>query len=270
MAWYHRLRNTARSERVSAELDRELEFHLAERVEELMAGGMSEAEARRVARLRFGNPVRQREKARERDVLPWLESLAADVRYALRSLKANPGFALVAIVSLGLGIGANTAIFSLIDAVLLRSLPVREPEELVAIKMGDGSFEFTNPLWEAIRDRQDVFSGGFAFAGKSFDLASGGEVRPVSGSWVSGDFFNALGVPPAAGRLLTREDDVRGCPAVAVLGHDLWRTAYGASPGVVGRAVSLDGHPFEIVGVAAPGFFGAEVGRSSQIYAPMC
>src|SRR5690349_19718514 len=137
MGWYHRLRNTARTRRLSGELERELEFHLAERIDELVAGGMSEAEARREARLRFGNPELQKERTRERDVLPWLESLGGDVRYALRSLRANPGFALVAIVSLGLGIGANTAIFSLIDAVLLRPLPVREPEELVAVKMGN-------------------------------------------------------------------------------------------------------------------------------------
>jgi putative ABC transport system permease protein len=270
MGWYHRLRNTTRSERLSSELDRELEFHLAERVDELVAGGMSEAEARREARLRFGNPVQQKERTRERDVLPWLESLAGDLRYATRSLRANPGFALVAILSLGLGIGANTAIFSLIDAVLLRPLPVSEPEELVQLTMEGGDTEFTNPLWEAIRDRQDVFSGVFAFAGKSFDLANGGEARPVAGSWVSGDFFNTLGVPAGAGRMLTPEDDYRGCPAVAVLGHDLWRASYGSDPAVVGRSVSLDGHPFEIVGVAAAGFFGAEVGRSAQVYAPLC
>ena len=123
MAWYHRLRNTMRSEGLSGELDRELEFHLAERIDELVASGMTEEEARREARLRFGNPTVQKERARDRDVLPWLESLVADVRYALRSLRASPGFAVVAILSLGLAIGANTAIFSLIDAVMLRSLP---------------------------------------------------------------------------------------------------------------------------------------------------
>jgi predicted permease len=270
MAWYHRLRNTVRSERLSGELERELEFHLAERIDELVAGGMSEGEARREARLRFGNPVVQKERARERDVLPWLESLGADVRYALRSLRGSPGFAAVAILSLGLAIGANTAIFSLLDAVMLRSLPVSHPEELVRVTMGGENGEFTNPLWEAIRDRQDVFSGAFATSSQRFDLARGGQSRPVEGAWVSGGYFSTLGVRPAAGRLLARADDYRGCPPVAVVSHGFWRSAYGGSPDVVGRAIPLDGHPFEIVGVAAAGFTGVEVGRAAQVYVPLC
>jgi putative ABC transport system permease protein len=270
MSWYHRVRNTLRPGRLSGELERELEFHLAECVDELVAGGMDEAKARREARLRFGNPELQKERTRDRDVLPWLETLGADLRYAVRSLRANRGFALVAILSLGLGIGANTAIFSLIDAVLLRSLPVARPQELLELTMPENGLEFTNPLWEAIRDRQDVFSGVFAFSSTRFDLASGGEARPVDGAWVSGDYFRTLGTRPAAGRLLARQDDYRGCGPAAVLGHDLWRSAYGGRADVVGRTVSLDGHPFEIVGVAPRGFSGTEVGRSSQIYAPLC
>ncbi len=270
MAWYHRLLNTARPERLSRDLDRELEFHLAERADELMAGGMGEAEARRQARLRFGGAGVQKERTRERDVLPWLESLAADVRYALRSLRASPGFTLVAVLSLGLGIGANTAIFSLVDAVMLRSLPVSRPEELVQVTMGAASGDFTNPLWEELRDRQDVFAGAFATADERFDLAGGGEVRPVDGAWVSGGFFGALGVAPAAGRLLAATDDFRGCPAVAVLGHGFWQGAYGGAAGAVGRTVSLNGHPFQIVGVAGRGFTGVEVGRAAQVFAPLC
>ncbi len=224
MAWYHRLRNTVRSERLSGDLDRELEFHLAERVDELVESGMSEEEARREARLRFGNPGVLKERTRERDVLPWLESLGADVRYALRSLRASPGFAAVAILSLGLAIGANTAIFSLIDAVMLRSLPVERPGELVRVmtpardgSLGEGGDNFTNPIWEALRDRQDVFSGAFATAEERFDLAGGGESRPVAGAWVSGGYFRTLGVRPAAGRLVAPADDYRGCPPVAVV-----------------------------------------------------
>jgi putative ABC transport system permease protein len=271
MAWYHRLLNTARPERLSRDLDRELEFHLAERADELMAGGMGEAEARRQARLRFGGDGVHRERTRERDVLPWLESLAADVRYALRSLRANPGFAGVAVLSLGLGIGANTAIFSLMDAVMLRALPVDRPEELVLVTMGGpDDVDFTNPLWEEVRDRQDVFAGAFAYSEQRFDLAGGGEVRPVEGAWVSGGFFGTLGVAPAAGRLLGAADDFRGCPAVAVLGHGFWQSAYGGSAGAVGRTVSLNGHPFQIVGVAARGFTGVEVGKAAQVFAPLC
>ncbi|HEX7239934.1 MAG TPA: ABC transporter permease, partial [Longimicrobiaceae bacterium] len=277
MAWYHRLRNTVRSERLSGDLDRELEFHLAERIDELVESGMSEEEARREARLRFGNPGVLKERTRERDVLPWLESLGADVRYALRSLRANPGFAAVAILSLGLAIGANTAIFSLIDAVMLRSLPVASPEELVRVmtpardgSLGEGGDNFTNPIWEALRDRQDVFSGAFATADERFDLAAGGESRPVAGAWVSGGYFSTLGVRPAAGRLVAPADDYRGCPPVAVVSHGFWRSAYAGSPAAVGKTLSLNGHPFEIVGVAAEGFTGVHVGRAAEVYVPLC
>lgn len=277
MAWYHRLRNTMRSEGLSGELDRELEFHLAERIDELVASGMTEEEARREARLRFGNPTVQKERARDRDVLPWLESLVADVRYALRSLRASPGFAVVAILSLGLAIGANTAIFSLIDAVMLRSLPVNRPEELVRVTtpdrsggLGEGSDNFTNPLWEAIRDRQDIFSGAFATADEHFDLGSGGESRPVAGAWVSGGYFSTLGIRPAAGRLVAPADDYRGCPPVAVVSHGFWSSAYGGSPGVVGTTLSLNGQSFEIIGVAGAGFSGMQVGRATDVFVPLC
>ena len=277
MAWYHRLRNTLRSERLSSELDRELEFHLAERIDELIAGGMGAAEARREARLRFGNPAVQKERARDRDLLPLLESIVGDVRYATRSLRSSPGFALVAILSLGLAIGANTAIFSLIDAVLLRSLPVSDPEELVRVttpdrsgRLGEGSDNFTNPLWEALRDSQDVFSGVFATADERFDLGGGGQARPIPGAWVSGGYFSTLGVRPAAGRLLAPADDYRGCPPAVVVSHGFWRSAYGGSPDIVGRTLTLNGSAFEIIGVAAAGFSGVQVGRAAEVFVPLC
>src|SRR5215208_4988536 len=131
MAWLRRLVNLVRSNRLSRDFDREMAFHLAERADELVASGMSEAEAALSARRRFGNPALLKERTRDVDVLTWLESLVADVRYAGRALRTSPGLALVAVLSLGLGIGANTAIFSLLDAVMLKSPPVARPEELV-------------------------------------------------------------------------------------------------------------------------------------------
>ena len=270
MAWYRRLMNLVRAERTARDIEREMAFHMAERADQLIDAGMSEPEARREARRRFGPPTQLAERTRDADVLTWLESFVADLRYAARALRASPGFALVAILSLGLGIGANTAIYSLIDAVLLRSLPVHRPEELVLVTMGERGDEMTNPLWEALRDRQDVFAGVAAYSRQSFDLANGGEVRPVAGTFVSGDFFATLGVRPAEGRLLARPDDVRGCPALAVVSHGFWQSEYGGVPGSVGRTVTLDGHPFTIVGVTEPGFFGVEVGRPTQLYAPLC
>ena len=270
MSWFQRLGNVARPARLSRELDRELSFHIAERVDELVASGMSEADAVREARRRFGSTERYRERARDADVLGWLESLVADLRYAARALRASPAFALVAVLSLALGIGANTAIFSLVDAVMLRSLPVSHPEELVQVNIGDDGAEVTNPIWEAVRDRGGLFAAAAAFAPRRFDLASGGEARYALGNWVSGGYFGMLGVRPALGRLLVPDDDRRGCAATVVLSHGFWRSEMGGDPRVVGRALALDGHPFTIVGVADASFTGLEVGRAPQVYAPIC
>ncbi|HEX8209122.1 MAG TPA: ABC transporter permease [Longimicrobium sp.] len=270
MGRFKRFANLGRRDRVTHEIDRELDFHLAELADELVAGGMSEGEARREARRRFGNPAVQRERTRDVDVMVWLESMGADLRYAVRSLRASPGFALAAVLSLALGIGANTAIFSLVDAVLLRSLPVSRPEELRQVSMGEGDNTFSNPLWEEIRDRQEAFSSVTAYSSNRFEMARGGESRRVDGAWVSGAYFATLGVGPAAGRLLGAADDRRGCPAVAVLAHAFWRSAYGGDHGVVGRTISLNGTPVEVIGVAARGFSGLEVGRAERIFVPIC
>src|SRR4030095_15320340 len=137
MGWVQRFTNLLRSNSVSRDIEREMAFHMAERTDDLVASGLSEADARREARRRFGNPSVQKERTRDADVMTWLESLLADVRYARRALRASPAFALVTIVSLGLGIGANTAIFSLINAVVLRTLPVVRPDELMQVTMGE-------------------------------------------------------------------------------------------------------------------------------------
>ena len=271
MAWYDRLLNVVRPGRLARDIEREMAFHLAERVDQLVSAGLSEADARREARRQFGNPTAQRERTHEVDVAVWLESVLADLRYAARALRRSPGFTLVAVLSLGLGIGATTAIFSLINAVILRSLPVSRPQELVHVVRRDGGDSFGNPQWEVVRDLHGAaLAGAFAYGPREFDLASGGEGRPTQGNWVSGDFFAGLGVRPAAGRLLGPGDDVRGCPAIAVLGYGLWQREYGGERGALGRTISLDGHPFEIVGVVDPAFTGLEVGRPVQVYTPLC
>jgi putative ABC transport system permease protein len=269
MAWYHRLFNLTRTDALSRDLDREMEFHLAERADALMAEGLSEDDARREARRRFGHVQQQKEQTRDADIAIWLESLAADVRYAWRSLKLSPGFTLVAVLSIGLGVGANTAIFSLINAVMLRSLPVPHAEELVKIARGEGGAEFTNPLWEQIRDHQDAVDA-FAYSATSFNLARGGEARRVDGSWVTGSYFPVLGARPLAGRLLVRSDDRRGCAALAVVSPGFASREYGAPDGALGQSVSLDGHPFEIVGVTEPSFFGVDVGSRIDVFVPLC
>jgi putative ABC transport system permease protein len=194
-----------------------------------------------------------------------------DVRYALRAWRSSPGFAAIAILSLALGIGANTAIFSLINAVILKTLPVSHPEQLVQLVMKtEYGTTFTNPIWEQVRDRQDVFSGAFAYSPIRLNLAGGGEVRNASTSWVSGDFFSTLGVHAVLGRTFTAADDQRGCPAIAVLSHDFWQREYGGAADVFERRLTLSSHPVRIVGVAPPGFNGIQVGEAVEIYLPLC
>ena len=271
MSWYRRLVNALRSNRLSDDIEREMAFHMAERADDLVAGGMQEGEARAEARRRFGNYTRQKEQTRAMDLHGWLDALLADLRYAARALRASPTFALVAIASLGLGIGANTAIFSLLDAVQLRSLPVHAPSELVAVTEENSDFGvFTNPLWEELRARQDVFSSALAFGGARFNLAKGGEVDPVDGAWVSGDYFTTLGVGAAVGRVFTAADDRRGCAATAVLEHRFWRSRFNGDPKVIGATLSLSGHDFQVIGVSARSFSGIEVGSPQQVFVPIC
>lgn len=271
MAWYRRLLNLGRTARLNAEIEREMAFHVAERAEALQAAGLSEEEALREARRRLGNATLQRERTRDADVFAWADSLVRDVRHAVRSLGRSPVFACVAVASLALGIGANTAIFTLIDAVVLRPLPVQAPHELVVIGTTDEPEAwFTNPLWEQIRDRETGLTAAAAYSEAQFDMADGGEARRVFGAYVSGDYFRMFGVRPAAGRLLGASDDVRSCPPVAVLGHGFWRSEFGNDTRVMGRTLSLEGIPFEIVGVARAGFRGPHVGREVQVFVPVC
>jgi putative ABC transport system permease protein len=270
MSWLSRLRNVLRSNRHSDELDREMAFHLAERADDLEGAGLAADAARFEARRRFGNYGRLKERTRERDLLVWADTLRADVRYALRGLRAAPAFALVAILSLALGIGANTAIFTLIDAVMLRSLPVSHPEQLVFVTHNDANTLLTNPIWEQIRDRQDMFARVFAYGNTTFDLSRGGEARPTQASYVSGGFFLGLGVRPVIGRLLSPADDWRGCPSVAVVSHSFWQNELQGTREVVGRSIWLEGHPFEVAGVADPAFFGVTVGQHTNVYIPLC
>ncbi len=194
-----------------------------------------------------------------------------DIRYALSALRSSPGFAATAILSLALGIGANTAIFSLIDAVILKTLPVSHPEQLVELSMKteDGIW-FTNPIWEQVRDHQDVFSGAFAYSPTRLNLAVGGEVRNANANWVSGDFFRTLGVNPILGRTIADADDQRGCAVIGLLSYDFWQREYGGAADVFDRRLTLNSHPVRIVGVAPPGFTGIQVGETVDVYMPLC
>ena len=199
-----------------------------------------------------------------------IDELRQDVRYGLRTLGRTPSVTAVAILSLALGIGANAAIFSIVNAVMLKTLPVREPERLALLTEDGQPTTVTNPIWEAMRERQDGLGGLFAYSTASFDVSPGGAVQLVNGLMVSGGMFDVLGVPASVGRTLTPADDRRGCAPTAMLSYGYWQRRYGGDPNVVGRAITLDGRPFTVVGVAAEGFHGVDVGRTFDVAAPLC
>jgi len=270
------LRALFRRTQVEHEMDEELHSYLDFAVNERMRAGMSQAEAQRAAKIELGGMEMVKEEIRSTGWEAAVESLWRDIRFGIRMLRKNPALTAVAVLTLALGIGANTAIFSLIDTVMLRSLPVQKPEELVQIMRrgpfspDEGSPVFTNPLWEQVRDRQDVFAGVFSWSGERFNLAQGGEVQNANGIFVSGSYFATLGVRPASGRLLAASDDQRGCPAVAVLSYGFWQDHYGGGASAIGSTLSLSQHPFQIVGVSGPGFYGAEVGQKFDVAIPVC
>ncbi len=267
MNWWSRL---WRRKQMEEELEKELRFHLEQHTTDLIRRGCHPEEARRQARFDLGGPEQVKEECRDARGTQWLDNLVQDLRYAIRALRSGPGFAAVAILSLALGIGANTAIFSLVNSVILKYLPVNHPEQLVQVVDGSKDGEYTNPIWEQLRHHQDVFSGAFAYSADRFNLAKGGEARYARGNLVSGDYFSTLGLHAILGRTLTVFDDKRGCAATAVLSYDFWQRENGASPDVLRQAISLDGHPFQILGVLQPGFSGIEVGRGVDVYIPIC
>lgn len=209
------------------------------------------------------------------------ESILHDVRYGLRQLRKSPGFTLAAVLSLALGIGANTAIFELVNAIRLKMLPVRNPQELVAIDFERNSLlagwfssrsaRITYAQWDQIRAQQQAFSGVLAWSAARFNLATGGEARYAEGLYVSGDFFRTLGVNAVVGRVFSAEDDSGACgnPG-AVISHAFWQREFGGDAGVLTRAIRLDGHPIPIVGVTPPSFFGVEVGNRYDVAIPLC
>jgi len=224
------------------------------------------------ARRSFGNVTQLQEASRAVWIWPFLETLASDTRYALRTLLANPGFAATAILSLALGIGANTAIFSILNAVMLRSLPVEDPQRLVQVVTPEGRQSFTNPIWEQVRDHQQAFSAALAYSADRFDLADGGESHFAEGVWTSGDFFRVLGVPAMRGRVFTTDDDLHGgghAGPVAVISHGFWKDHFAGDPQIVGKAIRLNRHPFTIIGVTPPWFTGLDLDKHYDVAIPI-
>jgi predicted permease len=272
MRW---LRRFSRAKRES-DLEREIRAHLDLEAEDQQAAGRAAGEARYAARRAFGNTALVKEDVRA--IWGWtsVEAWLRDVRYGLRLLRRNPAFTLFAVASLGLGIGATVAVFSLFDAVVLRQLPVRDPERLVVASFGGigpagprYNYSLPYPQFVQMHDRNTTLDGLFAtnpFGRVNVTLR--GEPDVAEGLYVTGGYYEVLGIRPALGRLLTAEDD-RATNPVAVLNHAYWQRRFGGRPEILGAAITLNNVPFTIVGVEPRGFFGTEVGRPSDISIPM-
>jgi putative ABC transport system permease protein len=258
-----------RRRRLEAQLDAELRDHFERQTADYVRAGLGEGEARRRARIELGGLEQVKEECRDARGTRLLEDLGQDLSYGVRVLRRSPTFTMVAILSLALGIGANTAIYTLVDSLILRALPVRDPLRLVRLEGGS----WTNPIWEQIRDRQrEVLESAAAFSDTHFDLAKGGEAQVVPGFFASGSFFDVIGVPAILGRTFTLEDDRRGGGPdgpVAVISYAFWQRRYGGAADAVGRTLALNTVPLTIVGVTPPSFFGPTVGSSFDVAVPI-
>ena len=283
MSWLSRLANAFRPSGVDRALDDEMAFHIESRIADLVAGGMTRRAAEAMARRQFGNRLQLREQSRDVKLLPWLDSLVRDVRLGVRMLRKNGPVTAAAIVSLALALGACAAAFSLVDALILRPLPVHQPGRLIYLtypganpNLPDNDV-FSDPAFVRLRDTGRGLVDLFAIAYPNrprvtFDVASG-DRETVRAQFVSGDTFERLGVGPAAGRLLATGDDQRpGAHPVAVLSHAFWMQRFGGDPGVVGRWFvwhhARDDRQFQIVGVTEPRFSGVEPGSATDVWLP--
>jgi predicted permease len=275
------LRSLLRRERVERELDAELQFHLEQEMAERLAAGEGAADAHSSARRSLGSVAHAKDACRDSLGLRLADAVRQDLRQTVRTLLRQPGFALVIVLSLALGIGANTAIFQLINAVRLRTLPVPDPQEIVSVRVEGGNHglglgngfnaDLTFALWQRIRDNQTAFSGVFAWGNAPLLLGSGADAELIDGLWVSGELFSVLRLSPARGRLLTTTDDQRGCgTGGAVLSYAYWQRRFGGDEAVLGNTLTVLGRPVPIIGVAPKGFFGLEVGKSFDVALPIC
>ncbi|MGA2594514.1 MAG: ABC transporter permease, partial [Bryobacteraceae bacterium] len=289
-----RLRSLVRRRELDGDLDEELEYHIEQKTQEYIAAGLAPQEARRAALREWRGVEQIREECRDMRKVNFIQDVAADIRYGLRQLRASPGFTAVVALSLALGIGANTAIFSLMDAVLFELLPVQQPRQLVMLKwsakgwpdvvedLEGSSFldertglswseSFSYPVYEQLRDRNHVFSQTFAFAGNSprVNVSIGGRAEAAEAQMISGNYFGGLGVNAVQGRTILPSDDTPAAPPVAVLSHRFWQRRFGQDASVVGKTMDVNGTSFVIAGIAAAEFFGLEPGSSPDIYLPL-
>jgi hypothetical protein len=248
-----RLKSLFRRTRLEQELDTELQYHLDMLVDQNVKAGMSTAEARRAALRVFGPVAGIKDDVRDTWLSRFLETAAQDVRYGLRNLRRNPGFALVVMVTMALGIGANSAIFSVVNGVLLRPLPFKHGERIVVLRQGQGD-TVANNMGFSPKDIEDYrrarsFSDVVEFHNMFFTLLGRAEPERVSTGVVSANFFEVLGVSPMYGRSFVQADEAHGAPAVLVLSYKYWQRSFGADPKVVGQVFRMNDRPHTVVGV---------------------
>jgi macrolide transport system ATP-binding/permease protein len=291
------LKRFFRRSRRDAELSLELDSHLAHEIDENLTRGMSQEEARRQAYLKLGNPLRIRETVWETNRIAWLEDTLRDFRYAARTLAGTPGFTVVALLVMALGIGANTAIYSFLDSLLLRSLPVSDPASLVVLnwhatssrgdfvmqamsgsvyddpKLGSTGDIFPYPALALVQQNDAVFSDIFAHCHtrevRSMNVTIKGQTEIAGGELVSGGYFQSLAVPPVAGRLIIPEDDRTGAAAVAVVSHAFSQQHFGGPANAPGQSILINNLSFTVVGVTPPEFFGVDPATVPDVYLPM-
>jgi putative ABC transport system permease protein len=269
--------NLFRKKILDRDLNEELQAYLELVSAEKMRGGASREEAYRDARRQTGGIEQVKESVRDVRSGVWLDSLVQDIRYSVRTLAKNPAFTLVAISTLALSIGANTAMFSLLDQVVLRLLPVRDPERLVIVRETGNHYgnsfgpnTISWPMFEDLHDNNQVFSGMFCRFPATVTISGGDQAAQISAELVSGSYFPTLGVEAALGRTIAPDDDaVPDSRAVVVLSYSFWRSYFNGDRSIVGRTIALNSHPMTVIGVAQPGFDGVELGVPAKVFVPI-
>ena len=265
MTWWRRLISR---DRLESQLDAELRDHFDRLVADHRRAGRSVAEAHRLARLEFGGLDQVKEACRDERGTRWVDDTLQDIRYGLRGFRKHAAFAAVACLTLALGVGANLTVFAMVDALLLRPLPVPDASSLVTLTrwlQNNSSEHFSYPQVVALSERADLFSSVAGIGSATFNVGPPEALEPVGGAWVSADYYDMLQLVPAAGRLLTAADDQPGAAPVAVISYDYWTRRFAGAGDAVGRTVLIEGQPVPIVGVTPRGFLGATVGERADI-----
>jgi predicted permease len=265
-----------RARKLDADLDEELRAHIDFAADEHIQRGMTPQQAHTAALREFGGVTQIKETYRVKRGLPWLGQLGRDLRFAARQLHRSPGFATTAILTLALGLGANTAVFSLINALLLRPLPVPHAEQLAVVRSfrsdnENFSYFFSNPMFRAVAQRREAFDSVAAFSRSTLQVRSGVGTVQIPGALVSGEFFTMLEMPPLKGRILTAADDREGSPGVycAVISEGFWKNWFNGAPDIVGRTLTIAGQSFSVVGVMPKAFIGADPTHRPDIFLPI-